>query len=69
MHVQDCVVTSFGPTKHLCMATYGLSWPVQGTNQDQVLRDLVITSFGTYVMNTRTGVRVDALLIGSVKVE
>jgi hypothetical protein len=24
---------------------------------------------GTYVMNTRTGVRVDALLIGSVKVE
>jgi hypothetical protein len=27
------------------MATYNLSWPAQGTDQDQV-KDLIVTSFG-----------------------
>jgi hypothetical protein len=34
-----------GQPRHFHMATYGLSWPTQGTNQDQV-KHLVVTSFG-----------------------
>jgi hypothetical protein len=34
-----------GQPRHLRMATYNLSWPAPGTDQDQV-KDLVVTSFG-----------------------